>query len=174
MANSDTLLGLRHQKSENGFTLVEIMIAVVVLTAGLLAVGSMQITAIEGNASAFDLKEATAIGENKIEEIMLASFTDAALNDTDGDGDASLLDANSDGLDDTGNNFGLDDNTVASADYSDTSDPVYSVFWNVADGVPIPNTATSRTKNIRVIVNWTRNLSITRQVTLDYVKADKF
>jgi type IV pilus assembly protein PilV len=39
-------------KTENGFTILEVLIAVSVLAIGILAVASMQISAIRGNAFA--------------------------------------------------------------------------------------------------------------------------
>ncbi len=177
------------QKTESGFTLLEIMIAIVIFSIGLLSIAAMQTKAVNTNTIAFDLSEATAIAETKMEELTILPFTDTDLTDTDGDGDASVEDADNDGDDDDdddGNpddddadgdvgSFGLDDNTTLTADNNDISNPTYSVFWNIADGVPVPNTTTSKTKTIRVIVNWVEdNRSLGKTVVLDCVKADTF
>ncbi len=57
-------------KSVSGFSLVELMIAMTIFAVGLLAVVSMQLTAIRGNSSANSLTTATAIAEGIIEEIL--------------------------------------------------------------------------------------------------------
>ncbi|AOY58045.1 MULTISPECIES: type IV pilus modification PilV family protein [Desulfococcus] len=44
---------------EGGFTLLEILFAVVILSAGLLGVAAMQVTAIHGNGYGMKLTEAT-------------------------------------------------------------------------------------------------------------------
>ncbi len=186
------------QKTESGFTLLEIMIAIVIFSIGLLSIAAMQTKAVNTNTIAFDLSEATAIAETKMEELTILPFTDTNLTDTDGDGDASVEDADLDGDDDDDDDgdptddddgdgdvghFGLDDdnldvtadNTADHSDPIDPSNPTYSVFWNIADGVPVPNTTTSKTKTIRVIVNWSEgSSSLGKSVVLDCVKADTF
>ncbi len=167
----DLLSGKGHRMTQKGFTLVETMMASCVLSIGLLAVASMQTTAIFGNANAFEMTEATTLAENMVEEFMLRPFDDPALEDADADGDAEDEDGDGDGIDDDGGNFGLDDNTVATADGTMTQGE-YTIFWNVADGVPVPNSPTSQTKTIRVFITWPNaNNSF---VSMEYVKADKY
>jgi len=55
---------------ESGFTLLELIIAISILTVGLLAVASMQMAAITGNAKAFALTEATTLAQDSLEELM--------------------------------------------------------------------------------------------------------
>jgi len=50
----------------NGFTLIEVMIAMVVLSVGLLAIAGMQISAIKGNSQASKITMATALIEEKL------------------------------------------------------------------------------------------------------------
>jgi type IV pilus assembly protein PilV len=59
---------------DDGFTLIEIMIALVILSVGLLAVAAVQLTVIRGNALAKRLTTATAIAERKLEEIKNTTF----------------------------------------------------------------------------------------------------
>ena len=63
--------------AETGFTLLEVILAISLLMVGLLAVASMQVSAINGNAQANRLSEATALAQNKLEELM-SSVIDAA------------------------------------------------------------------------------------------------
>ncbi|MFZ3046919.1 MAG: prepilin-type N-terminal cleavage/methylation domain-containing protein [Desulfatirhabdiaceae bacterium] len=53
--------------SENGFTMIEVMIALAIMAIGFLALASMQIAAIKGNAQSIKYSMAVALGENKIE-----------------------------------------------------------------------------------------------------------
>ncbi|MBW1851851.1 MAG: prepilin-type N-terminal cleavage/methylation domain-containing protein [Deltaproteobacteria bacterium] len=62
--------GNRAYKAETGFTLVEIMIAVFIFSAGLLAVASMQVSGTQGTTSARWNTDATAWASDRIEKIL--------------------------------------------------------------------------------------------------------
>ncbi|UCF83669.1 MAG: prepilin-type N-terminal cleavage/methylation domain-containing protein [Desulfobacteraceae bacterium] len=66
---------------ESGFTLLEVIVAISILTFGLLAVASMQTTAIRGNYNASHITEATTFAQDTLEELLALRFTDAALAD---------------------------------------------------------------------------------------------
>ena len=59
---------------ENGFTLVEVLIAITIFAFGILGVASMQIAAMKGNTSARDLTEASTVGSDQLEKLMLSSY----------------------------------------------------------------------------------------------------
>ena len=59
---------------ESGFTLLELIIAISILTVGLLAVASMQMAAITGNAKAFALTEATTLAQDSLEGLMAVAY----------------------------------------------------------------------------------------------------
>lgn len=63
-----------------GFTLIEVLIAIVILSFGILAVSSMQISAIGGNYAAMQVTEATVYAADKIEEIMRLGYTAGELS----------------------------------------------------------------------------------------------
>lgn len=71
---------IRNLKKENGFTLLEVIVSIAILTFGLLAVASMQITAIRGNDLAGRVTEASGWGQEKVEELSGLSYTDADLD----------------------------------------------------------------------------------------------
>jgi type IV pilus assembly protein PilV len=54
---------------EEGFTLVEIMIALVVLSVGLVALAGLQISAIKGNAFSKRMSTAVSIANTRLEQI---------------------------------------------------------------------------------------------------------
>ncbi len=61
--------------AEGGFTLLEVIMAISILTAGLLAVASMQISAIQGNSLAGQLTTGTSIAQDKMEELLSLPYT---------------------------------------------------------------------------------------------------
>lgn len=156
-----------HLDNENGFTLIEALIAMVVLAIGIFSLYSMQVTSIQNNSKASNITLASNWGAEKVEEILSLPYDN--LIDTDGDGTAQ--DSDDDGLDDVIpiNDFGLDDIAEvvgpAGPDGKVTSpDGNFTVFWNVAPDVPLPGTTTVR---IHVQDN---NQKMLNPVTIEYVK----
>lgn len=74
-------------KSQAGFTLVELLIAVVILAIGLLGLAQLQVTAIQTNSQTATKTAATALAQKAIEEVMAWPADDARLN---ADGTGSL------------------------------------------------------------------------------------
>ena len=56
-------------QSEKGFTLIEVLIAITLLTIGLIAVATMQVSAIHGNKTGGDISNATFLAQDKLEEL---------------------------------------------------------------------------------------------------------
>jgi len=71
---------------EGGFTLLEVIVAVSILTFGLLAVASMQMTAIRGNYNASNITEATTVAQDRLEELMGLPYGHNDLIDSAGGG----------------------------------------------------------------------------------------
>ena len=152
-----------HLKREQGFTLLEITIAIAILSIGLLAVATMQTTAIRGNTQAIGITEGITLAQDRAERIARLAYTDATLNDGAGTNDGPA---------------GLDDNPTDVAnpltDQADPSNPIlvggvgrpYNVYWNVARDWPITNTTT-----IRVIVLWT-DKGAQKRASVDVMRAD--
>lgn len=55
---------------EGGFTLVEVVMTMVLLSVGLLSLGPLMIGVVRGNRFAQDLTLATSLAEDRIEEIL--------------------------------------------------------------------------------------------------------
>ena len=73
-------------KEQNGFTLLEVIIALFIFSIGLLAVASMQMTAIKGNYFSGTLTEATNWAADQMETLMSLPYADidsAAEDDPD-------------------------------------------------------------------------------------------
>jgi type IV pilus assembly protein PilV len=148
---------------QEGYTLIEILIAITILAFGLMAVATMQVTAIKTNAVASGMSQGLTLAQDKAEELMNLSYS--TLIDTTGDGT------------DEDDGFGLN-NTVDPAD--ECNDPVsdgfwpdpwdcsvsYRLFWNIAVDEPVTNS-----KTIRVIVTWTER-GRDKRIALDFIKTD--
>lgn len=66
-------------KKQNGFSLLEVLIALVILAIGLLAVAQMQITAIKGNAFGSGMTSASSLAANTLERLMALPYNDGQL-----------------------------------------------------------------------------------------------
>ncbi len=66
-------------ETDKGFTILEVLIAISVLTIGILAVSSMQVSAIWGNAFAIRQTEGTTIALDRLEKIMSLSYENTDL-----------------------------------------------------------------------------------------------
>jgi len=138
----------RETEKTNGFTLIEVLIAIFILTVGILAVAAMQIASIQGNATAASVTEAINTGTSEIEGLL-----QQGLNSYNGTG---MLDRNNDGV------AGLNNATAATADYN-TVYGRYTVYWNVAlDELFLS------TKTIRIIIAWNDRGSL-KSTMLNYI-----
>ncbi len=146
---------------QEGYTLVEILIAIAILAFGLLAVATMQVTAIKTNAIASGISQGLTLGQAKVEELMNLSYGHDDLKDLDGDGTGQDLD--DDGVDDDDDNFGLDDTTGADGSAANGR---YTTYWNIAVDEPVISS-----KTIRVIVTWTEK-GRNKRINLDFVKTN--
>lgn len=69
------------QPSSAGFTLVEVLIALVVFSIGILAVFAMQISAINQNAAARMQSEATGVAVHTMERLIVAPYDHEDLSE---------------------------------------------------------------------------------------------
>lgn len=144
---------MKNSNWQEGFTLIEVLIAIFLLTIGILAAGSMQISSLGGNSLANRVTEASTWAGDTIETLMARPY-DQITTHTD------LLDDNGNGV------AGLNDtDTLGSlADGGPIVHGDFTVFWNVADNDPIINC-----KHIRVIVRRS-DKGFMKNVAVDYIK----
>ncbi|MDM8535699.1 prepilin-type N-terminal cleavage/methylation domain-containing protein [Desulfobacterales bacterium HSG17] len=147
----NTIHALLGKKINNpdGFSLMEIMIALAIFSIGILAVISMQVSAIQGNGTGRVVTESVTSLQDQIETIISIDYDNALLDDSDNDGVG-----------------GLDDATSGTADQfqAATSDNPYELYYNVANDYPIENT-----KTLRIIVIW-NNRGVDTDLSLDYIR----
>lgn len=74
---------MKPSNQENGFTLIEVMIAIAVLVIGILSLYTMQISSIQGNSTANQLTTASNLALDQIEQILSWDASDARLNDAE-------------------------------------------------------------------------------------------
>lgn len=77
-------LRARRARSEAGFTLIEVMVALGILAAGLLTVAAAQLYAMQGGSSGRHSSDAATIAHSWVENLQRMSFDDAALAQTNG------------------------------------------------------------------------------------------
>jgi len=65
--------------NRNGFSLVELLIAITIFAVGLLAVSGMQVTAIKGNSKASSVSVASSLALSVMEEFMVMSSSAAIV-----------------------------------------------------------------------------------------------
>lgn len=68
----------RDIKNEDGFTLLEMLVAATILAVGLLGMAGLQATAIKGNAFGIKNTEAIALIEQKIEDYKSTPYANIA------------------------------------------------------------------------------------------------
>ncbi len=66
---------LRYGYRNRGFTLIEVMIALVILLFGTLGVMAMQYMAVSGNTASRDLRIATTMTQTKIEDLKATPYS---------------------------------------------------------------------------------------------------
>ena len=140
-------LSYAERRGEGGFTLIEVIIAISILSIGILGVATMQSSAIRANFFAGNTSTGTTWASDKMEELIALAYEnyeDANLEDKDGDGDA-----------------GLDHATAGTADYNETQGK-YTIFWNISE-----DSLLNDTKTIRIIVRWTDH-EVAKGATMTY------
>ncbi|MGA8239090.1 MAG: prepilin-type N-terminal cleavage/methylation domain-containing protein [Desulfobacterales bacterium] len=68
------------KNNQEGFTLIEVLIAMAIFAVGILALAGLQVTYIGGNASAQMQTEATALGAQVIEQLKSLPFDAVELD----------------------------------------------------------------------------------------------
>lgn len=138
---------MSNKQNEMGFTLIEVLIAIVILSIALLGLSSMNLYTIQGNNLARQETAAVALAQDKIEALKNLSYTDPQLTDsvTGNDGSYTALQSTT-----------TVDSQEANIDEKGNSGTggTYTRITNIADSGTGANSYTN-TKLIVVIVSWT-------------------
>jgi len=94
--------------NDNGFTIIEVLIAMAIFAIGILGIASLQISSINSNAKVQKFSEASAVAQNKIELLLSNSFDSIPASPATPEfingyqiNVQYLLDLNGDGVDNT-------------------------------------------------------------------------
>jgi type IV pilus assembly protein PilV len=109
---------IKKSQKDQGFTLIEVLIAITIFAVGLLAVATMQISAINVNSTAGQITTRMTWAQDKLEELMALPYSDPWLQD---------LGNPPSGMDSAGNV------------HQEISDG-YTISWAVTDNNPVPDT----------------------------------
>ena len=140
--------------NNQGFTLIEVVIALAVFAIGILGVFTLHITAINGNASARGVTENYLSGMDKVEELMARPFDDPLLNA----GGPYTLASDADGIDNDG------DGTVD--EVGEVGD--INIQWQVQDNIMWDQTVKLVTVTVTSSVNGGRQ----KTVSFDFLRAE--
>lgn len=128
------------RSNEQGFTIIEVMIAMVIFTFGILAVVNMQISSMQGNSAATRITSQSVAAQNKIEQLFVMSYDNPWLESA----------GNPPGIDTDGNT------------HRETTPQGYTVSWDVIDDTPVADskqvtvTVTGRggTSQVVSVITW--------------------
>ncbi|MCK4503060.1 MAG: prepilin-type N-terminal cleavage/methylation domain-containing protein [Desulfuromonadales bacterium] len=136
-------------KNQRGFSLIEAMIAMVILSIGLMAVGLMQIGAMKANANAFSRSDGVVMAQSVMDTLRCLPLDDDLLVDT-----GTAIDAGKA----VGGVFNdaLADQSLGNVVGSNGQN--YTIFWNVVD-----DTLTN-SKTVRLFVYWTDQSGLNRTI----------
>ena len=137
--------------NKKGFTLLEVLIAITILTLGLLALAEMTISVIRGNAFGEKMTDARVLAEDQLEDLRNLYKTNPSSTKLTNGGD------NADISTDIYSNTAL----FTAPDHTETCDSGCSVtigrasqrVWNIADNVPVAGM-----KTVTVIVGWSDSI----------------
>lgn len=119
-------------KDTGGFTLLEVLVALVILMVGLLGALLLQTTAIQGNAFSRELQTGVVLAEDLMEQVKVIDFDDPLLSSVPADNPHENVEL-------AGVANPIDEQGVSGG--------IYTRRWTVTDSAP-------NSKTITATVNW--------------------
>jgi len=141
----------KYNNADKGFSLLEVMVALVVFSISFLGFYSLQLSAVNGNSKARAVTTSVVWASDMIERLLNLDYDDPLLDDDDANGMAGL------------------DATIDSDGSQLSEDGLYTLYWNVAVDKPIVNV-----KHIRVFIVKNGGVGSDIQNIFNYYKSNKF
>jgi prepilin-type N-terminal cleavage/methylation domain-containing protein len=140
----------RHCADNNkGFTVVELMVAVVITVIAFAGLATMEIACINGNSIASNVTTGITLAQDKMEDLMSLDINDPDLDDNNISNNGNLREGVEDSTE-TGESSNSDDgHREKNIDAKGNPGGMYTRFWNVAEDTPIDGQ-----KTLVVIVTW--------------------
>jgi prepilin-type N-terminal cleavage/methylation domain-containing protein len=143
----------KKENDNRGFTVVELLVAVVVMTIAFAGLATMEVACINGTSIANNVTTGITLAQDKLEELHTLALDDPELDDNNASNNVDMR-------------AGLEDFTtqgaVASADDGHRDVDIdadgnpggmYTRIWNVAEDTP-----TEGQKTLVVIVTWQNSI----------------
>ena len=132
---------IKKSQYQHGFTLIEVLIAIAIFSIGILAVYSMQISAITSNTNARHSMTVLTIAKDRVEELIDLPYDHA-----------DLLGSPAPGIDHTPNasTDSIDNDEDGQIDEAGEAGQI-SITWTVIDDQPLPGTKSVRVTAVRSV-----------------------
>ncbi len=129
-------------KNAKGFTLIEMLMAMVIFSIGILAAGTMMVRSTSGNTVAGTITHGAEGASNRVENLLSSAYNHPDLN-VGTQAPAATID-------------GLDNNYNGQIDEAGETGNL-AISWTVQEVVPEAGTDIYNYKIVTVTVNWTRS-----------------
>ena len=141
---------------QHGFTLIEVLIATAIFSIGILAVFSMQLSAVKSNTNARHSTTVLTIAKDRVEDLIDLPYDHADLTGAAAPGIVHAPDAGADVIDND------EDGQIDEAGEAGQ----ISITWTVIDDQPLLGTKSVRVTAVRSVS------SRQRTAALDFIKAN--
>jgi len=149
-------IGIINSNRQQGFSLIEALIAMAIFSIGILAVFTMQISAITSNANARHSTTVLTIAKDRVEDLMDLPYEHADLTGSAAPGIVHAPNASEDLVDND------EDGQIDEAGEAGQ----ISVTWTIIDDQPLPGAKSVRVTAVRSVSGRQRTAA------LDFIVAD--
>jgi len=146
-------MSVQHKENNKGFTVVELMVAVVIMVIAFAGLATMEVACINGNSIANNVTTGITLAQDKMEDLMSLAADDPELDDNNVNNNGNLRDGVED-FADLGSSATADDgHREENIDADGNPGGMYTRFWNIADDTPIDGQ-----KTLVVVVTWKNSM----------------
>ena len=157
--------------NKDGFTLVEVMVAMVILLVGMLGVMGMQYYAISGNTSSREIRTATSLSQEIIEQLKGTPYASLAnINTTDTPASGKAI---SGGVNFARRWWVVPDCVAISFTTVDDTTCALAVQCDPADGDPDTSQTGLSVTATRARTCWSDKNGVAHSVTIDSLRWDE-